>query len=312
MPYPQLSLIVPMFNECEVLDLFFQRVIKQLEKHDDTFEIVCVNDGSTDATGSRLAERAAADPRIKVINLSRNFGKEQALTAGIDYSCGQAIIPMDCDLQDPPELIPEMIAAWRDGFQVVLAQRAHRPGDSGLKRTSSSLFYKVINRLSDIDIPENVGDFRLMDRKVIDALQLYPERTRFMKGLFASLGFKHTTLQYVRPGRAAGSSAWNYNRLYKLAIDGIISFTSLPLKLWSYLGAVTAIGAFCYGLYLIIRTLVFGVDVPGYASLMVVMLIMTGLILLSLGVIGEYISRIFIEVKQRPIYIVMDTIGFDE
>ena len=195
---------------------------------------------------------------------------------------------------------------------MVLAKRVDRSSDSFMKRTTSSLFYKLIQKVSDTQIPDNVGDFRLMDRKVIDALKAYPERARFMKGIFASLGFKQVVIEYSRPKRSAGHSSLNYSDLYKLAMDGLISFTSIPLKVWSYLGALTALLSFLYGLYLIVKTLIFGVDVPGYASMMVVILFMSGLILLSLGIIGEYLSRIFVEVKQRPIYIVMEKIGFDK
>jgi glycosyltransferase involved in cell wall biosynthesis len=246
------------------------------------------------------------------VNLSRNYGKETALTAGLDHANGDAAIPIDCDLQDPIEVVPELIARWESGFDVVLAKRIDRTSDSLMKRITSKMFYKLIDKISDVNIPANVGDFRLMDKKVLDVLGQYRERSRFMKGIFASLGFKESVVEYVRAPRAAGTTKWNYWTLYKLALDGIISFTSLPLKIWSYIGATVAIGAFLYGAYLVIRTLFLGVDTPGYASLMVVLLFMSGLILLCLGVIGEYLARIFIETKCRPIYIVMDKIGFDE
>ena len=312
MSNPELSIIAPMYNEEDVIDIFFKEVQSQLAKHPIDYEIICINDGSKDNTYGKLKEYSANDSRIKVINFSRNFGKEQALTAGIDYALGEAAIPIDCDLQDPPELMLEMYAKWKEGFDVVLAKRVDRKSDGFVKRTTSSLFYKIIHKISDVEIPENVGDFRLIDRKVIDVLKTYRERSRFMKGIFASVGFNQVTIEYTRPSRAAGTTSWNYFNLYKLAIDGVISFTSMPLKIWSYVGATTAIGSFFYGIYLIIKTLVFGVDLPGYASMMVVFLVMSGLILLSLGVIGEYLSRIFTEVKKRPVYIVMETLGFDE
>ena len=204
-----------------------------------------------------------------------------------------------------------MIEKWQEGYQVVLAKRIDRSSDSLIKRWTSALFYKLIDNISDIHIPANIGDFRLLDKVVLDVVKTYRERSRFMKGIFASLGFKEVTIEYIRPLRAAGETKWNYWQLYKLAIEGIISFTSLPLKVWSYIGASVAIGGFVYGIYLIIKTMVFGVDSPGYASLMVVLLFMSGLILLCLGVIGEYLSRIFIEVKARPLYIVMETVGFE-
>lgn len=309
---PELSLIVPLYNEEQVIEIFLREIDKYLIPKGIDFEILFINDGSTDNSINILKRLAEKNGRIKIINLSRNFGKEIALTAGIDYAIGQAAVPIDCDLQDPPELILDMYAKWKEGYEVVLAKRIERSSDGFIKRSTSSIFYKLIDKISDTDIPENVGDFRLIDRKVIDAIRKYPERSRFMKGIFASVGFNQTTIEYTRPKRAAGTTSWNYVSLYKLAIEGIISFTSLPLKIWSYLGALTALASLIYGFYLTVRTIIFGIDVPGYASLMVVMLIMSGLILLSLGVIGEYISRIFIEVKARPAYIVMEKIGFED
>ena len=301
-----------MYNEEAVLRLFFEAIDSTLRDATQIdYEIVCVNDGSTDNTFSILKEYAAQNPRIKIVNLSRNYGKEPALSAGLDYASGDAVIPIDCDLQDPPEVILEMIEKWQEGYHVVLAKRIDRSSDSWLKRSTSKLFYMLIDKLSDIRIPANIGDFRLLDRLAIDAVKTYGERSRFMKGIFASLGFKETVIEYTRPRRAAGETKWNYLKLYKLAIEGIISFTSLPLKIWSYIGAIVALGAFFYGLYILAWTVIFGKDTPGYASLMVVLLFMTGLILLCLGVIGEYLSRIYVEVKARPLYIVMETIGFD-
>ena len=307
----ELSLIAPMFNEQEVIDIFFAEVDSVLGANKISYEIVCVNDGSVDETLTILKKHAQRSNKIKIVNLSRNFGKETALTAGFDYATGLAAIPIDCDLQDPPELIIEMYKKWKEGFDVVLAKRIDRTSDSLLKRSTSSIFYKMLSKLSEIHIPENVGDFRLLDRKVVDVLKKYPERSRFMQGILASLGFKEITVEYTRPERAAGETKWDYFKLYKLALDGVISFTSFPLKIWSYIGAFTAFGAFFFGVYLIFKTLISGVDTPGYASLMVVFLFMSGLILMSLGMVGEYIARIFIEVKQRPLYIVMETIGFD-
>jgi glycosyltransferase involved in cell wall biosynthesis len=307
-----ISLIAPMYNEQEVISIFFNKVEECFNKLDYTYEIVCVNDGSSDSTYEILKQESINNKKIKVVNLSRNYGKETALTAGLDHATGDAAIPIDCDLQDPIEVVPELIARWESGFDVVLAKRIDRTSDSLMKRITSKMFYKLIDKISDVNIPSNVGDFRLMDKKVLDVLGQYRERSRFMKGIFASLGFKESVVEYVRAPRAAGTTKWNYWTLYKLALDGIISFTSLPLKIWSYIGATVAIGAFLYGAYLVIRTLFLGVDTPGYASLMVVLLFMSGLILLCLGVIGEYLARIFIETKCRPIYIVMDKIGFDE
>ncbi len=308
--HPELSLIVPVFNEEDTIDVFLEALSGVLGPAHIDYEILFVNDGSSDATIDILRKHSDNDPRIRVLNLSRRFGKEQALTAGLDYASGAAAVPIDCDLQDPPEVILEMRSRWKDGFDVVLAKRVERNSDSFFKRLTSALFYRFIRSISEIDIPENVGDFRLIDRKVIETLKKYPERNRFMKGIFASVGFRQTIVEYSRPKRAAGTTKWSYLNLYKLAVEGIVSFTSVPLKIWSYVGALTALLSFFYGLYLIVKTLIFGVDVPGYASMMVVILIMSGLILLSLGVIGEYVSRIFTEVKHRPIYVVMEKIGF--
>lgn len=309
----RISLIAPMYNEEDVVAIFIAEVEKlflSLPNYD--YEIICINDGSADSTFSLLKEHANKNNRVKVLNLSKNFGKEVALTAGLDHATGDAAVPVDCDLQDPLEVIPKMIEKWEQGFDVVLAKRIDRSSDSWMKRTTSKWFYQLIDRISEITIPENVGDFRLLDRRVLNALGQFRERSRFMKGVFASLGFNETVVEYVRAPRVAGETKWNYWKLYRLALEGIISFTSIPLKIWSYLGASVAIGAFIFGAYLIVKTLIFGVDTPGYASLMVVLLFMSGLILLSLGVIGEYLARIFVEVKNRPLYLIMDRIGFDK
>jgi glycosyltransferase involved in cell wall biosynthesis len=231
------------------------------------------------------------------------------LSAGFNYATGEVSIPIDCDLQDPPEVILGMYRKWQEGFDVVLAKRIDRSSDSKLKRVTSSIFYKLIGRLSDIEMPENVGDFRLLDKKVVAVLKKYPERSRFMKGILASLGFRQAIVEYVRPRRAAGETKWNYLSLYRLALEGVVSFTSFPLKIWSYIGAAIAMLSFIYGLFMLLKTLIYGVDVPGYASLMVTLLFVSGLILISLGMIGEYLARIFVEVKQRPIYIVMEEIN---
>jgi glycosyltransferase involved in cell wall biosynthesis len=308
----EISLVAPMYNEENALELFFSEVDRSLSAAGISYEIICINDGSLDNTLTLLSERARQDRRIKVINLSRNFGKEQALTAGLDYATGQAAIPIDCDLQDPPDVIPVMYHKWKEGYDVVLAKRSCRAADSFFKRTSSALFYRLIAAMSDIHLPANVGDFRLLDRKALDALKRHPERSRFMKGLLASLGFRSATVEYERPARSAGQTKWNFVKLYRLALEGLFSFTSIPLKIWSYLGVLVAMSGFAYGGFLVFHTIAYGRDVPGYASLMVVLLFMSGLILISLGIIGEYLARIFIEVKGRPIYIVSDTIGFDE
>ncbi len=300
-----LSVVVPCFNESEVIGRFFARVIPILESIDSIrFEIVCVNDGSADDTLGHLVDMSRQDGRVRVIDLTRNFGKEAALTAGIDEALGDAVIPIDADLQDPPELIPVLVARWREGAEVVLAQRASRACDSLLKRLSAAAYYRVHNHLSELKLPENVGDFRLMDRVVVNALKHLPERHRFMKGLFAWVGFKAVIVPYEREGRCAGHSKFSGWRLWNLALEGITSFSTLPLRSWTYIGGVVALGAFCYGSFIIARTLLLGIDVPGYASILSLLLFFGGIQLIGLGVVGEYVGRIYDEAKARPIYLV--------
>jgi len=299
------SLVVPFYNEEQGVAGFEEGLRPALAALPDyDFEIVCVDDGSADGTLEKLKTVAARDPRYVVIELSRNFGKEAALTAGIDHATGDAVIPMDADLQDPPELIAELVAQWRDGAEVVLARRADRSSDTYLKRSVSGMFYRIYNRLSDIELPENVGDFRLMDRVAVDALKQLPEQQRFMKGLFAWVGFKTRSIEYRRPPRAAGQTKFTGLRLWNFALDGITSFSTLPLRVWTYLGAIGALVSFSYGAYILLRTLIRGVDVPGYASLLAATLFVGSLQLLSIGILGEYIGRIYLESKRRPKYIV--------
>ena len=311
-PKETLSLVVPMYNEAEVLPQFFARIRPVLDGLDLDCEVVCVNDGSTDGTLALLRAERQADPRIKIVDLSRNFGKELALTAGIDHAVGDAVVPIDADLQDPPEIIPDMVRKWREGYEVVLGVRSDRQADSLLKRSSANWFYQVMGKLGEIPIPPNAGDFRLMDRMVVDSLKLIKERTRFMKGVFAWVGYKTTSVTFSREHRAAGETSWKYWKLWNFALEGIISFSNLPLKIWSYLGILTSLCALVFMIFMIGRTLVAGVAVPGYASTMAVLLFFFGVILICLGVIGEYLARIFIEVKQRPLYLVRRTFGMGE
>ncbi|CAJ0808981.1 MULTISPECIES: glycosyltransferase family 2 protein [Ralstonia] len=302
---PLLSLVVPFYNESLAIDAFFARVVPILESIADVhFEIVCVNDGSADDTLARLIAVSHVDARVRVIDLTRNFGKEAALTAGLDEAMGDAVIPIDADLQDPPELIPTLVAHWHRGAEVVLAQRSSRACDPWLKRVTAKAYYRIHNRLSDLKLPENVGDFRLMDRVVVNAIKQLPERHRFMKGLFAWVGYTTVVVQYEREPRSAGQSKFSGWRLWNFALEGITSFSTLPLRSWTYLGAMIASLAFFYGAYIIARTLVFGVDVPGYASVLSLLLFFGGLQLIGLGVVGEYIGRIYDEAKGRPIYLV--------
>ena len=241
---------------------------------------------------------------IRIINFSRNFGKEAALTAGLDKARGEAAIPIDVDLQDPPELIKELVARWREGYDVVLAKRANRTSDSFAKRVSADLFYKLNGKISNVDIPNNVGDFRLMSKRVVEALKQLPENQRFMKGLFAWVGFKTVVIEYVREKREAGQSSFNGWKLWNFALDGITSFSTLPLRIWLYIGALVSFLSFLYGSFIILKTLIFGVDLPGYASLAVIMLFLGGIQLIGIGILGEYIGRIYSESKRRPSYII--------
>jgi len=306
---PTLSIVVPMFNEEEAMDAFFKRVQRVLQTVTPSYEIVCVNDGSRDLTLARLRQRAQQDERIKVVNLSRNFGKEIALSAGLDHATGEAVIPIDADLQDPPEVIPLMVSKWRAGAKLVLAKRRDRSSDSWLKRLTANGAYWLFSKLTHPRIPQNVGDFRLMDREVVNAIKRLPERSRFMKGLFAWIGYEAETVEYDREARSAGETKWNYWKLWNFALDGITSFSSLPLRVWSYLGFGVSLFAMAYLGFTVAKTMIFGLDVPGYASLMSVILFFNGILLVGIGVIGEYLARIFTEVKARPLYIVSETIG---
>lgn len=307
-----ISIVTPVFNEEETIELFVETIsntMGALLGPNETYEIVFVNDGSRDGTLAKLTDLAQQYPEIVAINLSRNFGKEIALSAGLDYVRGAAVVPMDVDLQDPPDLLSQMLEKWRQGYDVVLAKRIDRRSDTVFKRTSASLFYKLLNRLSDTDIPENVGDFRLMDRRVIEALKKCSERVRFMKGLFAWLGFRQTTVTFIRPPRSAGEEKQRLIPLIKLALEGLISFSSLPLRIWSFFGIAIATFSVAYAIFIIVQTLFLGIDVPGYASLTVIVLFLGGMNMLSVGILGEYVSRIFEETKQRPVYIVRDVIN---
>jgi len=302
---PLVSIVTPFYNEGEGVKHFYQVMAKTMEKLPDfDFEIVCVDDGSRDNTLEQLIAISKADLRVTVLEFSRNFGKEPAMTAGIDATSGDCVIPIDADLQDPPALIAEMLKKWQDGAEVVLAKRVDRSTDSYAKRTTALMFYRLHNALSGLQIPENVGDYRLMDRVVVDALKQLPERQRFMKGLFAWVGFKTATVEYVRDARLVGETKFSGWKLWNFAIEGITSFSLVPLKVWTYVGGIGALFAFCYAVFVVIKTLVFGIDVPGYASLLVVILFFGSLQLICLGVLGEYIGRIYFESKQRPLYLI--------
>jgi len=299
-----LSIVVPVYNEEAVLREFHGRLAAVLDGIDADAEVIYVNDGSDDGTMALLTELHRDDARVVVIDLSRNFGKEAAMSAGLDAANGDAVVVIDADLQDPPELIPDMIRAWRGGHDAVLMRRRSRLRESWLKKTTARLFYQAIGRIGSVDIPEDVGDFRLLSRRAASALRGMRERARFMKGMFAWIGFPSVEIQYDREGRFAGATSWNYWRLWNFALEGITSFSAVPLKLASYAGLLTALGAFCYGAKVIAWTLLYGDPVAGYPTLIVVVLFLGGLQLMALGIIGEYLARMFVEVKQRPLYLV--------
>jgi len=308
---PLLTILVPVKDEEEGIAPFVSRVSVILDRLDEPegWEILFVDDGSRDRTLAEVAVQHARDPRVRCISLSRNFGKEAALSAGLDHAAGRAVIPLDVDLQDPPEVIADMVRSWREGFDVVYGVRRNRESDSLPKRLTADLYYRAHNYLSADKIPEHAGDFRLLDRKVVDVIRMMPERNRFMKGLFAWAGFRQTAVHYDRAEREVGTTKFNYWKLWTLALDGITSGSTLPLRVWSYLGGLVAFGTLFYAAYLVIRTIVHGGDVPGYPSLMVAILFFGGVQLLSLGVLGEYVGRILVETKHRPIYVVRETIG---
>jgi polyisoprenyl-phosphate glycosyltransferase len=302
---PLISIVAPFYNEGDAVEHFFEAIVPVMENIASIrFEIVCINDGSSDGTLDRLVAASVKDKRIRVVDLTRNFGKEAALTAGIDEAFGDAVIPIDADLQDPPSLIPVMIEHWRAGADVVAARRTNRTCDTWSKRTAAGLYYRVHNALSDVKLPENVGDFRLMDREVVNALRRLPERRRFMKGLFAWLGYRTVIVDYEREARSAGHSKFSGWRLWNFALEGITSFSTVPLRSWTYIGLSIAAGAFLYGGYIVGRTMLFGNPVPGYASLLTVLLFMGGIELIGIGVVGEYVGRIYHETKGRPVYLV--------
>ena len=301
---PLHSLVIPVFDEEDSIDLFIDTVVPMLERDRLRYELVFVNDGSRDDTLSRLIARSAADRHIRIVNLSRNFGKEAALTAGIDHARGDVLLPMDIDLQDPPDLIGAFMARWREGYDIVYGVRTARRTDTTAKRMSAGWFYWAFNAMSPVRIPANVGDFRLVDRRAAEVLRQLPERNRFMKGLFAWVGFNSIGVPYERPERAAGTTKFNYWRLWNFALDGVVSFSTAPLRAWFYVGLVIAAIAVFYAIFIITRVLILGIDTPGYASLLIAVLLMGAIQLLSLGIIGEYLGRLFLEVKGRPIYIV--------
>ena len=299
-----LSVIVPVHNESAVLSTFHARMRSIMEETGHPFEIIYVDDGSSDDTLAQLQRLRDDDTAVAVLELSRNFGKEVALSAGLDHAGGEAIILIDADLQDPPELVHSFLQEWKNGYDVVYGKRIDRRGDSRLKILSARYFYRVLNYLSDVEIPEDVGDFRLLSRRAVEALVSFPERHRYMKGLYAWIGFPQKAIPYVRQPRDSGASKWNYWRLWNFALEGITSFSDVPLKIATYLGAVTSGFALVYALFLLVRTLIWGNPVPGYPSLIIAVLFLGGVQLICLGIIGEYLARTYQETKGRALYFV--------
>jgi len=290
---------------------FFAHLRAVVDSLEQSVEILCIDDGSTDNTYDLLQRERADDPRIKPVRFARNFGKEAALTCGLHLAQGRIAITMDSDLQHPPETIPQLIEAWQGGAKMVYAIRKNRDTDSRMRKFLSRAFYIVFKHIAEIKLPEGAGDFRLLDRVVIDAVNALPERTRFMKGLMTWVGFSAATVPFDVAPRESGRTNWSFMRLIRFAFDGISSFSTFPLRIWTWCGASISLFALAYGIFLTLRTIFFGIDVPGYASLMVGMLFLGGVQLLSLGILGEYLSRVFTEVKGRPIYLIADREGFE-
>jgi len=303
-----ISVVIPVLNEAQGLEPLLARLCPVLERIGD-WEIVFVDDGSTDATLDRLRAARQSEPRVKAVALSRNFGKEIAIAAGLRYANGDAVVVMDADLQHPPEVIEAFVAKWRAGYQVVYGERLDRASDGAVRRLLSRAFYRTFNALSKSDIPEGAGDFRLLDRRAVDAMNALGERSRFNKGLFSWIGFRSVGVPYAVADRLHGPSRWNFRTLLRFALDGLTSFTTLPLRIWSLLGLALSLTAFASALVFLIRTLVYGVDAPGFPSLIISVMIFAGVQLISLGVLGEYLGRVYEEVKARPLFIVAEEIG---
>ena len=305
----EISVVVPVFNEVENIAPLCARLLPVLERITSEFEIIFVDDGSADGTPAAIGRQNAADARIVAACLSRNFGKEVAIAAGLDHARGQAVVIMDADLQHPPEMIETFVARWREGNVMVYGQRTDRSGESRLKRSFTHVFYRLFAQFGETPLPEGAGDFRLIDRKGVQILRSLGERARFSKGLYAWIGFRSTGVPFAVESRQHGETKWSFRRLFRFAFDGITSFSTMPLRVWTYLGGLVSLLSIAAALYFAIRTLIYGSDVPGYPSLMVSVTFFAGVQLMSLGIIGEYVGRIFAEVKRRPLYVVADTIG---
>ncbi len=311
-PPIELSVVVPFYNEGDNVEALFARLVPVLEQLALRWEVVCVNDGSRDDTLDRLIRAHRRDRRIKVVDLSRNFGKEVALSAGLAATSGAAVVPMDADLQHPPEMIGDMLAKWREGYEVVYAVRQDRDDQSLAGRLFSRAFYWVFDHLSEVELPHGAGDFRLIDRKVVDVINRMPERNRFMKGIFAWVGFRQTGIPCKFAPRDIGASKWGYVKLIRFALAGLTAFSNFPLRVWGGIGATISALAFLYIVLRLLRTMMYGIDVPGYESIIVAVLFLGGMQLLTLGILGDYLGRLFEEAKGRPLYIVRQHLGFDD
>jgi len=309
---PYLSIVVPMRNEARNVETLLARLAAVLDGLGQPCEIVAIDDGSTDDTLTRLKAARAREPRLKLVSFSRNFGKEVGLAAGLVYARGRAVVLMDADLQHPPELIPELVARWEEGFDMAYAVRRDRANESFLRRNLARAFYALFQRLSATELPQGGGDFRLLDRRVVDAMNALPERTRFTKGLYAWLGFRQAAVPYDVAARHAGASGWSIDTLGRFAIDGIVSFSTVPLRIATWTGAAISAFALAFGIYELLIALTHGIDVPGYPTLIVAVMFFAGIQLLFLGVIGEYVGRIFTEVKRRPLFVVAEELGFED
>jgi glycosyltransferase involved in cell wall biosynthesis len=308
----RISLVVPIFNEAGNIRRLYERAGSVLGSLGVSWEFICVNDGSLDHTLTELIALSEGRQNVRIVDLSKNFGKEIAISAGVDYAFGDAVACIDADLQHPPEVLSELIGKWRDGYEVVFAVRKNRSTDSAVRRWTSSCFYRLLGCLTNVANHKRISDFCLLDRCVVDVLRQVPEQNRFMKGLFSWVGFKQGFVSYDAESRHAGKSKWSYWKLWNFAIDGITSFTTIPLRIWTYIGFGISSLCLLYAFFIVIRTIIFGIGVPGYASLIVSILFMGGIQLISLGIIGEYIGRIYHEVKRRPLYIVKSLYGFED
>lgn len=305
----EISVVIPVFQEAENIAPLIGRIRPVLEFVASSYELLFVDDGSTDDTMEAIRHESVGDGRIRAISFSRNFGKEIAIAAGLDHALGQAVIIMDADLQHPPELIETFVARWREGYVMVYGQRTNRPGESRIKRALTHLFYKLFARFGETKLPEGAGDFRLIDRRGVEVLRALGERSRFSKGLYAWIGFPSIGVSFDVEERRYGATKWNFRRLFRFAFDGITSFSTVPLRIWTYLGSLVSLLSIVTAIYFALRTLIFGTDVPGYPSLIVSVMFFSGIQLMSLGIIGEYVGRIFAEVKRRPLYVVAEMIG---